>query len=309
MPRTARKKFNEAFYHIMSRSISEINLFQSDEDKSYYLTLLKKYTLMHQCSIYAYCLMDNHVHLFINPQGFDISKFMHCLNNAYVSYFNRRYQRRGHLFQGRFASTIVTNDAYGLTLAAYIHNNPKIYEKYRGREEDYPYSSYGIYVGKRQDVEGIVDKNYILKLFSVDPKNAVKKCYYFTKMMTNSGIMTELDSEISNAYTENAYRSEKRVVERTFNPEMIIEKICKLIGEESPENIKVKYNREKTALRALAVYAMRVFCGYTFKRISHYLGDMSLSGVIKLAKEGFKLSSEKGLYQNIFTTLKLTKIT
>ena len=84
MPRAARKKSDESMYHIMCRSISEVNLFQCDEDKDYYLSLLKRYIKKYHCRIYAYCLMGNHVHIYIDPCGFDISSFMRSLNCAYV---------------------------------------------------------------------------------------------------------------------------------------------------------------------------------------------------------------------------------
>ena len=73
MPRTARKKSSECKYHIMSRSISEVDLFRCDEDKKYYLALLKRYIDKYHCKIFSYVLMDNHVHIFIDPCGFDIS--------------------------------------------------------------------------------------------------------------------------------------------------------------------------------------------------------------------------------------------
>ena len=122
VPRAAREKSSESIYYVMARSISEINLFQSDEDKDYYLSLIRRYKEKCKCNIYAFCLVDNHIHLFINPKGYDISVFMHCLNSVYVSYFNRKYKHHGHLFKWRFASTIVDSDAYTLSLSAYIHN-------------------------------------------------------------------------------------------------------------------------------------------------------------------------------------------
>ena len=69
MPRRAREKSPESMYHIMTRSISEKDLFLCDADRDRYLMLLGRYKGRYRCSIYAYCLMDNHVHLFINPNG------------------------------------------------------------------------------------------------------------------------------------------------------------------------------------------------------------------------------------------------
>ena len=93
MPRKAREKHNEAIYHIMCRSESEFLLFRESIDKDYYLGLLKKNSDKYKCSIYAFCLMDNHLHLHLDPKGFDISKFMHIMNTSYVLYYNRKYKR------------------------------------------------------------------------------------------------------------------------------------------------------------------------------------------------------------------------
>jgi putative transposase len=123
MPRFARIKSPEYIYHVMCRSISEFNLLRDEDDKNYYLTLLKKYNKKFHCKIYAYCLMDTHQHMHIDPQGFDISKYMLCVNTSYVLYYNKKYNRHGHVFQGRYESRVVSNDGYSLAVSAYIHNN------------------------------------------------------------------------------------------------------------------------------------------------------------------------------------------
>jgi len=116
MPRKAREKSPESVYHIMCRSESQFWLFRDDEDKDYYLDLLKRYTDKYKSILYAYCLMDNHLHLHLDPKGFDVSKFMHSLNTAYVRYYNKKYQRHGHVFQERFQSKILLTDEYNLIL-------------------------------------------------------------------------------------------------------------------------------------------------------------------------------------------------
>ena len=85
MPRLPRAKSSDALYHIMSRSISEFNLFRDDGDKERYLDLLKRYCDRHQCKVLAYCLMDTHLHLHLDPQGCNISLFMHGINLTYAS--------------------------------------------------------------------------------------------------------------------------------------------------------------------------------------------------------------------------------
>lgn len=300
MPRAARKKSEDAVYHIMSRSISEKDLFLCDEDKDYYLSLLKKYCDKCHCKVYAYCLMDNHVHIYFDPCGFDISAFMRHLNTAYVAYFNRKYQRHGHLFQGRFASVMIDNDTYSLTLTAYIHNNPKDIPGYEGREEHYKYSSLGIYTGKRKDLEGIVDTEYILSLFSNDLEAARQKYKLFVISMKDTGIIKEVDENIIKAYTENIYKSEKKIILRNRVPEDIIEEISKVLGESSMEAIRAKYSREAANFRAFTVYIMRTLCGYTYGSICEFIGNMSFSGITRLVNEGYRLFKEKDEYKKAF---------
>ncbi|RCX09607.1 REP element-mobilizing transposase RayT [Anaerobacterium chartisolvens] len=303
MPRAARKKSEECMYHIMSRSISEIDLFQCDEDKDYYLALLKRYKDKYCCKIYAYTLMDNHVHIYINPCGYDISLFMRCLNNAYVAYFNRKYNRHGHLYQGRFASSIVDSDTYSLTLSAYIHNNAKDLPEYAGREALYRYSSYGIYTGLRKDLEEIVDVNFILAHFGVDKKAAREKYRAFTESMRDTGIMKEVDDSIIRAYTENVYNSEKHYIVRNRVPEEIMLKVGQFLGERLEEGLRRKHSRETSSNRAFVTYIMRVLCGYTYKSICRYIGNMSVGGVSRLSNEGFKLLKENMQYNNAFNSL------
>ena len=303
MPRIARQKTTDSTYHIMCRSISEVNLFESDDDKRYYLSLLKRYCEQYQVSIYAYAIMSNHVHLYINPLGFDISTFMSCLNSAYVAYYNRAYNRHGHLFQGRFASVIVTSEAYSLTLSAYIHNNSKDIPGYRGREEQYPFSSYGIYLGLRKDTEGILDTAYILHQFSGDTASAREKYRTFVDAMRDTGIMKGVDEAIVRAYTDNEYRSEKKHIARDKNPEEVFKRICEHLGETRLMHLRNKYRRESSELRAFAAYAIRVLCGCTYKKICEFIGDMSLSGVTRLERKGYRLYLQHDTFRAAFSSL------
>lgn len=303
MPRTARKKSREAMYHVMSRSISEIDLFQCDDDKDYYLMLLKRYKEKYHCRIYSFILMDNHVHIYINPCGANISSFMHSLNTAYVIYFNRKYGRHGHLFQGRFGSTIVDNNTYSMTLTAYIHNNAKDLPGYSGKEEYYAYSSYGIYLGLLKDIYEIVDTGYILRLFGSDIEKAQKKYKAFVESMKGTGIMEEVGENIIAAYTENEYISEKYYVMRDRSPDEISHRIEQVLGEKLPGWLRLKYSREVNKIRAFATYVFRILCGYTYKDLCEYIGNMSISGISRLSKEGFKLYKEHKKYQNAFNSL------
>jgi putative transposase len=303
MPRTARKKSEVSMYHVMCRSISEIDLFKCDEDKAYYLSLLKHYISKFQCSIYAYCLMSNHLHFYLNTRGFDISSFMKHLNTAYVSYFNKRYNRHGHLFQGRFASTIVDSNTYSLTLSAYIHNNAKDLPDYSGKEELYPYSSYGIYTGCRKDIEGIVDIEFLLGLFSNNKREAQQKYKIFTKSMKDTGIVKEVDDNIIRAYTENEYRSEKTSIRRYEEISQVVQIIGNVLSERVDHLLKIKHNKEIDNIRAFTIFVVKTLCNCTYKKICDYIGNITMSGVTRLSNKGYKVYQSDAHYKNVFSYL------
>jgi len=194
--RGPRKKSPRYRYHIRVRGLKEINLFADKEDKAKYMYLLHKYCKRNKCKVYGYCLMTTHGHLFIDPRGYDISDLMHDINMCYAQYYNKKYDRFGPVFRGRFDSDPVCSDAYSLALSAYIHNNPKDIPNFRGREEYFYYSSYGIYAGLRPNIGNLVDTDYILSLFKLKSrKMAVSKYLKFVKTQKLSrNIRNILDS-------------------------------------------------------------------------------------------------------------------
>lgn len=303
MPRFARIKPAGVTYHIMCRSVSEVKLFACDEDKQYYLDLLKKYCDRYQCSVYAYCLLDNHLHIHFDPKGFDLSKFMHSLNTAYVIYFNKKYKRHGHLFQGRFESKIVSSDAYAIALSSYIHNNPKDVEGYRGREEEYPFSSMGFIVGKRKDSRMLVDTGFILSLFSAKSQSSSIRNYIeFVKKQDYE----ESESSIKKCLEQiciNIYDSGRILVFRNLKPEDICRKIVDTFGVLGGECMKLKYNRTVSHIRSYVAFVMRSLCSCSYSEICRYLGDMTISGVSKLCSKGFKVFKNNIEYQLLFNEL------
>jgi putative transposase len=303
MPRMARRKSKYCTYHIASRSISEVDLFLCDEDKDHYLHLLKKYKEKYCCKIYAYCLMSNHSHFFIDPQGFDISSFMLSLNTAYVVYFNKKYKRHGHLFQGRFASTMVENDAYSIRLSAYIHNNPKDIAEHMGHEEDYVYSSYGIYTGTGKDKYDLVDTGFIFSFFGGNNKEAADKYRKYVHFMKGEMLDKEINERMADDSLRNEYKSEKVTLVRYDNAEDLVKKLFNYEKEQFRIRIKSKYVRECSEIRAFFVYTLRTLCNYTYKQLCGYIGNMSMSGISRLVGSGFDLVCDNMKYQKVFRTL------
>ncbi|MCX8129937.1 MAG: transposase [Clostridia bacterium] len=304
MPRKARQKNPQAIFHIMCRSISEFFLFRDDDDKNKYLELLKRYTEKYKCSIYAYCLMNNHLHIQLDPKGFDVSKFMHCTNTAYVRYYNIKYKRHGHVFQDRFESRVLDTDEYNLAVSAYIHNNPQDLDGFSGKEQDYKYSSYGIYLGKRKDIYGLVDKSFIKGLFNVEDENRfVDRYFAFVSHQRDVGSFKEINKKLL-ITTEYQYVSGRRIILRDLLPVKVMSYISdKLMLEDS----KLKESRcrgKVLEFRAFTVYALRVLCGLSYKEICNCLYNLTISGCSSLCSRGFGiLKHGDSVYKDLLNEL------
>lgn len=124
MPRIARRKSATGVYHIIIRGINKQTIFEDDEDRERFLKTLGKYKSICNFKIYGYCLMNNHVHLLMKEGDESISKSMQRISSSYVYWYNLKYQRSGHLFQGRFKSEPVNRPSVFLRVLRYIHQNP-----------------------------------------------------------------------------------------------------------------------------------------------------------------------------------------
>ena len=111
--------------HVIIRGINREPIFYDDADYRYYISRLKEALIKHSCSLHAYVLMTNHVHLLLTPgteQG--ISKAIQMLGRYYVQYFNYTYGRTGSLWEGRYKSTLIDSEQYLLSCHRYIELNP-----------------------------------------------------------------------------------------------------------------------------------------------------------------------------------------
>ena len=100
----------------------------------------------HGARVLAYCLMPNHVHLALQTGSVPISRVVHDVHSRYAQYFNRRHDRSGHLFQGRFQAFVIDRESYLLEVVRYIHRNP-VKARLAARPEDFPWSSHRSYLG------------------------------------------------------------------------------------------------------------------------------------------------------------------
>jgi putative transposase len=140
MPRIARIVFSEMPHHVTQRGNRRGNVFFTDDDRYQYMKWLKEYCKKHQVSLLAYCLMKNHVHLIVVPKQADgLQRAFKPLHMRYAQYINRQQNWSGHLWQGRFFSSVL-DDAYLYAAVRYVELNP-VRANLVEKAEDYPWSS------------------------------------------------------------------------------------------------------------------------------------------------------------------------
>jgi putative transposase len=178
---------DNGWYHIYNRGVNKQNIFKDKEDYTALLGMLKKYLsakvkvynkeshitteidnpdkTWEKINLHAYCLMPNHYHMLIEQTEKEaMTKFLRRVMTAYSMYFNRKYNRVGTLFQGRYKATGIRDDGYLLHLSRYIHTNPLDLGLKKHELVNYEYSSYKNYLGLKN--ASWLKTKEILKFFS-----------------------------------------------------------------------------------------------------------------------------------------------
>ncbi|MCC3356829.1 transposase [Bacillus sp. REN16] len=171
MPRKARLKSKTGVYHLMWRGANRQEIFHDEEDWRTFLDILKKYKLKLNLRFYAWCLMSNHVHLLMKVGDEGISATMKRIGVSYAGYYNWKYKTTGHLFQDRFRSENVEDRAYLRTVVRYIHQNP-VKAGMEPRPDEWKWSSCRGYYGHSFYPQGLLDRYFLLNMFSPEIKEA-----------------------------------------------------------------------------------------------------------------------------------------
>ena len=175
MPRKARLDAPGALHHIMVRGIDKTNIFVDHQDKARFLERLGENITEGKCTVYAWVLMDNHVHLLFKSGKHGISAVMRKLLTWYAQYFNHRHKRTGHLFQNRYKSILCDEENYLLALIRYIHLNPARAQIVKTIEEldKYPWSGHSTIMGKSK--HSWMDVDAVLSAFGEKKRKALSE--------------------------------------------------------------------------------------------------------------------------------------
>lgn len=201
LPRQSRRKSITKVYHCIARGINKQDIFLDKQDFAKFKKELEFTKNIYSLDLYSYVLMSNHIHLQIKDEKDNLSQFMKSLQIRYVNYFNKKYDRIGHLFQDRFQSKNVENVNYFFNLLRYIHQNPV---KARiAKVDKYEWSSYKDYISDAQELIANEQKTEVFGLLSDNPKEAVKKFInYNQEIITISNSEDLLEYEIKKNLTD-----------------------------------------------------------------------------------------------------------
>ena len=180
MPRRARRKSATGVYHIILRGINKQIIFEDSNDYRTFISVLAYYKGECYFKLYAYCLMNNHIHLLIGENEDNIGDVMKKIEVTFVKWYNEKYQRVGNLFQERYKSEPVETEEYLMTVFRYIHQNPLHAGLEKKVGEAYPWSSYREYedgvaiVTDMQDMMGYFDSRE--ELIEFVNRNVLEVC-------------------------------------------------------------------------------------------------------------------------------------
>ncbi|MBN1869715.1 MAG: transposase [Candidatus Omnitrophica bacterium] len=139
MPRKPRID-HPGYYHIINRGVNRQNVFLEDEDKKKFLEILDTSRETYQFTLHSFCVLDNHYHLLLETKRTNLSLAIRYINSRYAAWFNKKTDRIGPLWQGRFKSWYIHEEEYLWLLLRYIEMNP-VKAGMANILGDYPFSS------------------------------------------------------------------------------------------------------------------------------------------------------------------------
>lgn len=294
MGRPLRIQYPGALYHITSRGNEKKKIYLDDTDRIKFLEILREYHVRYGILIHSYVLMDNHYHLILETPKGNLLKVMHGINGGYTGYFNRKYKRAGHLFQGRYKGILVDKDNYLVQLGRYVHLNP-VRAAIVGRPEQYKWSSYPGYIGKEKEYQW-VEYSWMLSKFGSNTKRAREKYREYVE----EGLKKEIETPLKNLHGQIILGEDKfmEIIKRMLKgkdlsheiierkrlmaqvlPEEVIKKVAKTFGTKK-EMIQER-GRKYNIARKAAIYFTQRYSVLSNEEIGKLFGGIHFSAVSK----------------------------
>lgn len=289
MARPLRIEYPGAFYHVINRGNNQENIFKNDRDKEKFLEYIEKAAERFSIIIHTYCLMSNHYHLLVETPEPNLSVAMQWINVSYATYFNRKQDRHGHLFQGRFKAILVDADAYLKHLSRYIHLNP-VRAKMVSTPSEYVWSSYSFFIGSQKSPE-YLQTGWLLTDFGKNKKEARQNYKEFVegtdineienpyKNVAEGFLLGDIDFVNWVKETFLSKRSDEKEIPqlKRLKPKVSPESVVAAVGKAfkcSDEQIIAK-GLKKNKAREAAIYLARDICALPGKDLGDFFGGVS----------------------------------
>ncbi|MDD3926350.1 MAG: transposase [bacterium] len=267
MARPIRIEYPGAVYHITARGNAGWPIYQDEKDRELFLELLGDITEQFEWQLYAYCLMGNHYHLLLETPGGELSRGMQKLNSVYTQKFNRKHNRTGHIFQGRFKSLLVEKENYLLELCRYISLNPVRAGMVKD-PSDWHWSSYRATIGEDESPKWL-ETEWILNQFGSEAASARRRyADFIAEGMKSQGQLpigeerVALGSESFKTTLEEAIKGKRQLAE--------VPRYQRMLGRPALEEIfkDISHKQERDG----AIYKAAREHGYRQREIGDYLG-------------------------------------
>lgn len=260
MARKPRVYYPGAVYHAIARGNNKDIIFCDSKDRKKYLELLAKYKSKYGFEIFAYVLMNNHIHLMIKVHDHSLSKIMQGIQLTYTQYFNCRYSHVGHVFEQRYKAFICEDQAYLMNLICYIHQNPIRASMDGGI--DYLWSSHQYY---KHGKDGLVNPSFIFNLLHEDRGRAIS----MYRELIGTTIVID-DREVK----EKAVIADLPTNELALNEKIIFGKVNLTLGDlaeivSSEHDVEVKEVLGKCRVRQV----VKVRNQFIFEAVNHGLAS------------------------------------
>ena len=177
MPRFPRVNLEGALYYITTKADYKLNLFRDDSDKNRYLFFIFEYKNLYKFKLFSLVLTSKESHLLVEPsQQFTVSQIMHDVNANYTKYYNKKYEKKGHLFEERYKAILIEKQSYLLEMTRFVHRIV-LKENSLLQLKDYKWSSYLSYLKVEQDknISANIDCEEVLNLLPGSYQDFVEK--------------------------------------------------------------------------------------------------------------------------------------
>lgn len=282
MARPLRLEFPGAIYHITSRGNARLPIFEDDPDRQRFLFILQEVVKRFNWLCHAYCLMDNHYHLVVETVDGNLSQGMRHLNGVYTQDFNRRHNRTGHVFQGRYKSILVEREGYLLELCRYVVLNP-VRAGEVSQPGEYPWSSYRGTAGLGK-VPPFLSADWILGQFAGRRPEAQSRYRRFVLAGTGEPSLWEKLRAQCILGTEEFIGKIKPALEDKFHLSEIPRRE-RLVSRPSLERLLEKGQPKNKRERNEAILSAHLEYGYSLLEIARHVG-LHYTTISKIVKQG-----------------------